>query len=87
LTRAVAVFISVGQMGEDVVQKLQQIEGIKIEKEGVHVARDGRFSEKMAAVFTVFHNHGVCVKDVMFGHGTLEGLFLKLTKRKLRDED
>jgi len=87
LTRAVAVFISVGQMGDAAIKELQQIEGIEVEKEGVHVARDGRFSEKMAAVFAVFHHHGVWVKDVVFGHGTLEALFLKLTNRRLRDED
>ena len=87
LTRAEAVFISVGQMGEAAVQELQRIEGIEVEKESVHVARDGRFSEKMAAVFSVFHHHGVWVKDVVFGHGTLEALFLKLTNRRLRDED
>ena len=87
LTHAEAVFIRVGQMGEAAVKQLQLIEGIGVEKEGVHVARDGRFSEKMAAVFSVFHHHGVWVKDVVFGHGTLEELFLKLTNRRLRDED
>ncbi|MDP1991435.1 MAG: ABC transporter ATP-binding protein [Syntrophales bacterium] len=87
LTRTEAVFIGVGQMGEAAVQKLQQIEGIEVEKEGVRVTRDGSFSEKMAAVFSVFHHHGVWVKDVVFGHGTLEALFLKLTNRRLRDED
>ena len=87
LTRAEAVFISVGQMGEAAVRELQRLEGIEVETEGVRVVRDGRFSEKMAAVFSLFHHHGVWVKDVVFGHGTLEELFLKLTSRRLRDED
>jgi ABC-2 type transport system ATP-binding protein len=87
LTRTEAVFIGVGQMGEAAVQELQRIEGIEVEKESVRVAQDGRFSEKMAAVFSVFHHHGVWVRDVVFGHGTLEALFLKLTNRRLRDED
>jgi ABC-2 type transport system ATP-binding protein len=87
LTRTEAVFISVRQIEEAAAQELQQIDGIEVEKEGVRVARDGRFSEKMAAVFAVFHHHGVWVKDVVFGHGTLEALFLKLTNRRLRDED
>jgi ABC-2 type transport system ATP-binding protein len=87
LTCAEAVFIRVGRMEETAVQELRRLEGIEVEREGVHVMRDGRFNERMAAVFTVFHNHGLCVKDVLFGHGTLEELFLKLTNRKLRDED
>ena len=87
LKGAEAVFIGVGQMEEAAVRKLQHLEGIEVEKEGVHVKRDGRFNEKMAAVFTVFHDHGVWVKDVAFGRGTLEELFLKLTNRRLRDED
>jgi ABC-2 type transport system ATP-binding protein len=87
LTCDEAVFIRVGQMDEGAVKKLRQLEGIQVEGEGVHVARDGRFNEKMAAVFAVFHGHGICVNDIVFGHGNLEELFLKLTSRRLRDED
>jgi ABC-2 type transport system ATP-binding protein len=87
LTRADAVLISVGQMGEAAVEELQQLEGIHVAGECVHIKRDGRFSEKMAAVFAVFHNRGVRVKDIVFGHRTLEELFLKLTSNRLRDED
>ncbi len=55
LTRADAVLISVEQMGETAVKELQQIDGIQVEKDGVHIKRDGRFNENMAAVFAVFH--------------------------------
>ena len=87
LTRAEAVFIRVGRMEEAAVKELRQLEGIEVEEEGVHVARDGRFNDKMAAVFDVFGHQGIWVQDVVFGHGTLEELFLKLTDRRLRDED
>jgi len=87
LTRAETVFISVEGMEEPVVKELRQLEGVEVEKEGLHVARDGRFNEKMAEVFAVFRQHRVGVKDVLFDHGTLEELFLKLTNRRLRDED
>ena len=87
LTRTDAVLISVGQMGEDAVKELQPREGIRVEKERIHIKRDERFSENMAAVFAVFHDRGVRVDDVVFGHRTLEELFLKLTNVRLRDED
>jgi hypothetical protein len=41
----------------------------------------------MAGVFAVFRAHEVRVKDAVFGHRTLEELFLKLTNIRLRDED
>jgi ABC-2 type transport system ATP-binding protein len=85
LTRADALLICVGQMGEDAVKELEPREGIRIEKERIHIKRDERFSENMAAVFAVFHDRKVRVDDVVFGHKTLEELFLKLTKDRLRD--
>jgi ABC-2 type transport system ATP-binding protein len=85
LTRADALLICVGQMGDDVVKELQPREGIRIEEGRIHIKRDERFSENMAAVFAVFHDRKVRVDDVVFGHKTLEELFLKLTKDRLRD--
>ena len=85
LTRADAVLIRVGQMGEDAVNELQPCEGVRIEKERIHIKRDEHLSENMAAVFAVFHDRGVRVDDVVFGHKTLEELFLKLTNDRLRD--
>jgi ABC-type multidrug transport system ATPase subunit len=87
LIRADAVLISVEQMGDAAVKNLQQIDGIQVEKDSVHVKRDGRFNENMAGVFAVFRVHEVRVKDAVFGHRTLEELFLKLTNIRLRDED
>ena len=87
LIRTDAVLISVEQMGDAAVKDLQQIEGIQVEKDSVHVKRDGRFNENMAGVFAVFRAHEVRVKDAVFGHRTLEELFLKLTNIRLRDED
>jgi ABC-2 type transport system ATP-binding protein len=86
LTHADTALISVEQMGETAVKELQQIDGIEVEKECVHIKRDERFNEKMAAVFAVFHAHRVQVKDTVFGHKTLEEFFLKLTNIRLRDE-
>ena len=87
LTRADAVLISAGQMGEDAVKALQPREGIRIEKERIHIKRDEHLSENMAAVFAVFHDRGVRVDDVVFGQRTLEEFFLKLTNDRLRDEN
>jgi ABC-2 type transport system ATP-binding protein len=87
LRQADAVLISVEPMGEAAFKALQQIDGIEVEKECVHVKQDGRFNDNMAAVFAVFRTHEVCVKDALFGHRTLEELFLKLTNIRLRDED
>jgi ABC-2 type transport system ATP-binding protein len=86
LTRDDAVLIDVEKIGEAVVQELQQMVGVRIEKDGILVKRDERFNENMASVFALFHAHGVAVKDAVFGSGTLERLFLKLTDSRLRDE-
>jgi ABC-2 type transport system ATP-binding protein len=86
LTRADAVLISAGRMGEDAVKELKPREGIQIEKERIHIKRDEHFSENMAAVFAVFRDRGVRVDDLVFGHRTLEEFFLKLTNDRLRDE-
>jgi ABC-2 type transport system ATP-binding protein len=86
LTRDDVVIINVENIGEAVVKELQQMVGVRIEKDGVHVKRDGRFNENMASVFALFHAHGVLVKDTVFGRRTLEKLFLKLTDIGLRDE-
>jgi ABC-type uncharacterized transport system ATPase subunit len=86
LTSDDAVLINVEKIGEAVVKGLQQIVGVRIEKDGVHVKRDERFNENMASVFALFHAHGAVVKDAIFGRRTLEKLFLKLTDVRLRDE-
>lgn len=86
LTRDDTVFIHADNIGEAVVKGLQRIAGVRIEREGIHVKRDGCFNENMAGVFALFHAHGVQVRDAVFGPGTLEKLFLKLTDIKLRDE-
>jgi ABC-2 type transport system ATP-binding protein len=86
LTRGDTVSIEVEQIGEAAVQDLQQIAGVQVEKDGVHLKRDERFNENMARVFALFHAHGVLVEDAAFGRRTLEKLFLKLTSIRLRDE-
>jgi len=87
LTHADTVLISVEQMGDAVVKSLQQIHGIQVKKDSIHIKRDGRFNENMAGIFAVFHAHGIQMKNAVFGHKTLEELFLKLTDIKLRDEN
>ena len=86
LTRDDAVLIHLEKIGEAVVKELQQMVGVRIEKDGVHVKRDERFNENMASVFALFHAHGIVVKDAVLGGVTLEKLFLKLTDSRLRDE-
>ena len=87
LTHADTALISVEEMGEAAVKELQQIDGIQVERDCVHIKRDGRFNENMAAIFTILRAHGIQVKDAVFGHRTLEEFFLKLTNISLRDED
>jgi ABC-2 type transport system ATP-binding protein len=87
LTRADAVLISVEPMTEAAVGVLRQHGGLRVEVDHIHVERDERFNENMAAVFAVLRDHGFRVKDVLFGHRNLEALFLKLTSSRLRDEE
>ncbi|MHB9096530.1 MAG: ATP-binding cassette domain-containing protein, partial [Syntrophales bacterium] len=87
LTRADAVLIRVGEMGEAAAGALGVHEGIHIEKGNVHIKRDERFGENMAAAFAVFHDHGIGINDIVFSRRTLEELFLKLTNVRLRDEE
>jgi len=87
LTHADAALIRVEEMGEAVVKELQRIDGIQVEKNCIHVKRDGRFNENIAAVFNALCARRVLMKDVVFGHRTLEEFFLKLTNISLRDDD
>jgi ABC-2 type transport system ATP-binding protein len=81
------VLINVEQMGEDAVRDLLQIGGIKVENDRVYIKRDERFNDNMARLFATFHAHGLQAKEAVFGHRTLEELFLKLTNNRLRDEN
>jgi ABC-2 type transport system ATP-binding protein len=87
LTRADDVLIRVEKMDTAAVQELQQIDGIHVDRESVRIKQDENFNEHMAAVFDVFQTHTVRVKDAVYGHKTLEELFLKLTDIRLRDEE
>ena len=87
LTRADAVLISLEAMTEAAAGLLRQHDGLQVEGDQIQVARDERFTENMAAVFAVLRDHGVQVKDVVFGHRNLEALFLKLTSSRLRDDE
>ena len=87
LTRADAVSISVEPMPDAAVDLMRQRDGLQVEGDHIHVERDERFNENMAAVFAVLGDHHVRVKDILFGHRNLEALFLKLTSSRLRDEE
>jgi ABC-2 type transport system ATP-binding protein len=81
------VFLSVEPLDEAAIHELRSIAGVEADRQGVRLTRDGRFNETMAALFGVFHRRGMTVKDGISGHGSLEGLFLKLTSRSLRDDE
>jgi len=85
LTRADAVMVTVGPVEETTLAALRTREGIWTEKQRIHIRRDGRLSENMAAVFALLHQWGVRVDGVAYGQRTLEELFLKLTDNRLRD--
>jgi ABC-2 type transport system ATP-binding protein len=87
MRRADAVLIHLSAMTEAAVRLLQQRDGLRVEGDHIHVARDEGFNENMAAVFAVIRDQGVQVKDVVFGQRNLEALFLKLTSSRLRDEE
>jgi ABC-2 type transport system ATP-binding protein len=87
LMRADAVLIRVRELGEAAAAVLERHAGIVVEKGAVHIKRDERFGENMAAAFAVFHDHAMDVNDILFGRRTLEELFLKLTNARLRDEE
>ncbi|MEN6318354.1 MAG: ABC transporter ATP-binding protein [Syntrophaceae bacterium] len=87
LKRADSVFIHVERMGAAAIQELQRIDGVQVQEDSVRIKQDEYFNKNMAAVFAVFQTHTVRVKDAVFGHKTLEELFLKLTDIRLRDEE
>jgi len=87
LKRVDAVLVRVTDMTEEVIETLGRRKGLHVERGGVHISRDERFRENMATVFTIFHENGVDVNDIVFGRRTLEELFLKLTDVRLRDEE
>ncbi|MHB8771072.1 MAG: ABC transporter ATP-binding protein [Syntrophales bacterium] len=87
LMRADAVLLRVEEMGEAAVAALERHAGVRVEAGSVHIERDERFGENMAAAFAVLRDHSIGVTDIVFGRRTLEELFLKLTDVRLRDEE
>jgi ABC-type multidrug transport system ATPase subunit len=87
LMRVDAVLVRVTDMGEATIETLGRRKGIRVEKGSVHINRDERFRENMAAAFTIFYENGIGVNNIVFGRRTLEELFLKLTDVRLRDEE
>ena len=85
LSRVDAVFLRVGEMKENVIDALGRHRGIFVENGVVRISRDERLEENMAAAFTAFYQNRVAVQEIVFGHGTLEEFFLKLTNTQLRD--
>ena len=81
------VFFPVEPLDEAAVRELRSIAGVEADRQGVRLVRDERFNETMAAVFGVFGRRGMAVRDGISGRGSLEGLFLKLTSRRLRDDE
>ena len=87
LKRADSVLICVEQMVADAIQELQRIDGVQVQGNSVRIKQDKDFNKNMAAVFAVYQTHTIRVTDTIFGHKTLEELFLKLTDIRLRDEE
>ncbi len=87
LMHADAILIRADEIGKAAVTALENHGGIKVEEGSILIKKDEQFEKNMAAVFTVFHDHGIGVNDIVFGRRTLEELFLKLTNVRLRDEE
>ena len=86
LIHAAVVKIRVEGLDEQTSIALQRIPGVHVDSENIEIEKKQRFHGNMTQVFSLLEESHLVIKNISFGSGNLEELFLKLTHSQLRDE-
>ena len=77
--------IRVGELSETLLDRFKCIQAVTVQDGCIRLTRDGRFLDNLIEIFSLLKNHAVDVVDFDSRDKNLETLFLKLTRKSLRD--
>jgi ABC-2 type transport system ATP-binding protein len=85
LKQDVSVTIRTGAINDALRDRLGRLKAVRVNDDGIAVTRDDRLRDNLIEILSVLKNHGVEVTALDSRDNTLEALFLKLTRKRLRD--
>ena len=85
LKQDVSVTIRTGAINDALRDRLGRLKAVRVNDDGIAVTRDDRLRDNLIEILSVLKNNGVAVTALDSRDNTLEALFLKLTRKRLRD--
>ena len=80
------VSIRVCKLNNTLLDRFKRIEAARVQDDCILLTKDGNFHDNLIEILSVLKSHGVEVLDFDSRDKNLETLFLKLTRKSLRDE-
>jgi ABC-2 type transport system ATP-binding protein len=77
--------IRVGELSEALLDRFKRMQAVTVQDGCIRLKRDGRFNDNLIEIFLLLKSHAVDVVDFDSRDNNLEALFLKLTRKSLRD--
>ena len=79
------VSIRVGELSNALLDRFKDIKAARVQDDCIQLTRDENFNDNLIEIFSVLKSHAVEVVDFDSRDKSLETLFLKLTRKSLRD--
>ena len=80
------VSIRVGELNDALLDRFKRIKAARVQDDCILLTKDENFHDNLIEILSVLKSHAVEVIDVDSRDKNLETLFLKLTRKSLRDE-
>jgi len=77
--------IRVGELSAALVDRFKRMQAVTVQDGCIRLKRDGRLHDNLIEIFSLLKSHAVDVVDFDSRDNNLEALFLKLTRKSLRD--
>ena len=77
--------IRVGELSAALVDRFKRMQAVTVQDGCIRLKRDGRLHDTLIEIFSLLKSHAVEVIDFDSRDNNLETLFLKLTRKSLRD--
>ena len=77
--------IRVGELSAALFDRFKRMQAVTVQDGCIRLKRDGRFHDNLIEIFSLLKSHAVDVVDFDSRDNNLETLFLKLTRKSLRD--
>jgi ABC-2 type transport system ATP-binding protein len=86
LIHTAVVKIRVEGLDEKAAIALKRIPGVHVDFDNIEIEKKEKYRGNITQVFSLLEEGHLVIKNISFGSGNLEELFLKLTHAQLRDE-